>query len=213
MSYKRPMEYELRPKNVDAGMRWLTLDVENKGDEALTSVDVKLNSLDTYSIDVHGVGQYIVKLAPHQQVSRHFQITANLTSRLYVSLDGWKGGEHFHWETPGILITVGEEVAELMSVFALTAPYPPPGQEIVCEAKVRGLADSQDLTLEFWSQAPSGTFAFDTVEIGALEAEEETTKRFAMEPEEEGSYTIHAYLYDGGRRIGHEVDHVYVVQP
>jgi len=72
-------------------------------------------------------------------------------------------------------------------------------------------------TLEQKGYAPliivDASLRHSIVEVGALAAEEETTRRFKMRPEEEGSFTIHAYLCDGGRRIGHEMDYVYVLQP
>jgi hypothetical protein len=191
----------------------MTLTLENVGDNDLTTLDVRLNSLDEYSISVPEPSTYIVSLLPGEEKTRAFQVSADLTGRLYISIDGWQNGEEFHWETPGIPITVGHEVAELVNLFALTEPYPPPGEKIRCETTVRGLDDSEeDLSLEFWAQKPTGEFEeLASMDIKVVDGEE-TTYSVDIEPEEEGSYTIHAYLYDGVRRIGHEVDYVYVAE-
>jgi len=215
MPVKHPLEYELSPTNIDPGLRWVTLRLRNVGEEDLTALDVRLNSLDAYSISVAGTGLYIVGIHPGEETERAFQVSANLTGRLYASVDGWRGGEEFHWESPGILITVGEEVAELVSLFALTEPYPPPGDKIVCEAIVHALEGSDGrLRIEFWSETPRQEFE----ELGSFETEpmepgEEATYRVEFVPEEEGSYAIHAYLYDGAKRLGHEIDYVYVTEP
>jgi len=215
MAIRDPIEYRLTPKHVDPGLRWIKLTLKNTSQDELTSLDVRLNTLDTYSIGVLGTGSYIVALRPGQEKERAFQISANLTGRLYASLDGWRNGAHFHWETPGILITVGDEIAELENLFAMTEPYPPPGRKIHCEAHMRALADAEDLSLQFWADTPGGEFKeVMTVDLGSLSAGEEKTYTVDVTPEEEGSYAIHSYLYDKSmRRIGHEVDYVYVVEP
>ena len=215
MRTKFPFEYELTPKDVDRGMHWLTLRLRNVDTKVLTALDVKLNSLDDYNISIVGTGAYISALELQEEAERSFQISSDLTSRVYASVDGRQGDERFHWETPGILITVGEEVTELVSVFAMTEPYPSPGEVIRCEANLRGLTDGEgDLLLEFWAEMPSGEFEeLVALETDALAAEEEATYAVELEPEEEGSYRVHAYLYDGPRRIGHQVDHVYVINP
>jgi hypothetical protein len=211
MALRYPLEYDLTPTHVEPGMRWLKLRLRNVGDRDLTSLDVRLNSLDTYSIAVQGMGLFVTALRPQEEHVRAFQVSADMTGRVYVSVDGWQEGEQFHWESPGILVTVGEEVAELVSLYALTEPYPRPGEAIVCEGRVRGVSDSEDLMLEFWARKPDGEFEELTIEtLGALAQGDEETYQVEITPEEEGSYTVHAYLYDGARRIGHAVDHVYV---
>ena len=213
MPFKHPIAYSLNPKKVDPGMRWVGLTLENVGDEDLTSLDVKLNSFDTYSLNVQGTGLFLVALTPGEQVTRAFQISASLTDRVYVSLDGFRDGERFHWESPGVRVTVGDAVAELVSLFAMTEPYPPPGKTIRCEATIRGLDNAEHLVLESWVRAPSGTFDFSTIEVGPISPGKEVTREFEVTPEEEGSYTVYAYLYDGYDRIGHEVDQIYVIRP
>jgi hypothetical protein len=211
MAIKYPLEYELTPKSIDTGRHWVTLSLQNVGTEDLTGLDVNLNSLDAYSISVLGTGSYISILTPDERRELPFQVSANRTGSLYVTLDGWRDGERFHWESPGIPVTVGAEVAELVSLFAMTEPYSVIGEQVRCEATIRGLSESEGLKLEFWADTPGGEFEeLAIVETKALSPGEEATYSAEVTPEEDGLYTIYAYLYDGVRRIGREVEYVYV---
>lgn len=211
MAIKYPLEYELTPKSVDTGTRWVTLQLKNLGDQRLTGLDVRLNSLDAYSISVLGTGSYIATLDPGDERDIPFQLSANRTGSLYVTIDGWEDGDRFHWESPSIAIAVGREVAEIVSLFAMTEPYSLIGEKIRCEATIRGLIESEGLDLEFWADTPGGEFEeLAIVETKELGVGEEATYSAEITPEEEGLYTIYAYLYDGVRRIGREVENVYV---
>jgi hypothetical protein len=211
MAIKYPLEYELTPTSMDSGRHWVTLRVKNIGTQDLTGLDLNLNSLDAYSISVLGTGSYISILEPNESRELPFQVSANRTGSLYLTLDGWKDGERFHWESPGLPITVGAESAELVSLFAMTEPYSIVGERVRCEATVRGLGQSEGLKLEFWADTPGGEFEeLAIVETKALSPGEEATYSAEVAPDEEGLYTIYAYLYDGVRRIGREVEYVYV---
>lgn len=211
MAIKYPLEYELTPKRIDTGRQWVTLSLKNIGTQDLTGLDINLNSLDAYSISVLGTGSYISILKRNEERALPFQVSANRTGSLYVTLDGWKDGERFHWESPGIPVTVGEEVAELVSLFAMTEPYSIVGEKVRSEATVRGLSHSEGLKLEFWADTPGGEFEeLAIVETKTLDPGEEATYSAEITPEEDGLYTIYAYLYDGVRRIGREVEYVYV---
>jgi len=192
-------------------MRWLTLRLKNVGEQNLIGLDIKLNSLDGYCIYVHGTGSYLSVLKPGQEEVVPFQTLATATGRVYASLDGWQGAELFHWESPHIEVKVGEDVAKLMSLFALTQPYPHKGDRIRFEAVLRGAANSVRLRLEFWAEAPRGEFIeLGKVETQALSTDEQARYSAEFTPEEEGMYTLYAYLYDGAKRIGHELEQVYV---
>lgn len=211
MAFKHPIEYELTPKNVSAGMRWLTLRLKNVGEQNLIGLDVKLNSLDDYCIYVHGTGSYLSVLKPGEEEVVPFQTLVTTTGRVYATLDGWQGAALFHWESPRIEVKVGEDVAKLMSLFALTQPYPHRGDQIRFEAVLRGASDSERLRLEFWAETPSGEFVeLGRVETQALSANEQARYSGELVAEEEGMYTLYAYLYDGAKRIGHELEQVYV---
>ena len=211
MALRYPIEYELTPKNIQGGRRWMSLRLKNVSSDTLTALDVRLNSLDVYSISVYGTGSYVSVLEPEEEVVLPFQLQANSSGSLYISTDGFRDGVSFHWETPAVPITVGAEVAEIVSVFAMTEPYPLLGDRIECETTLRGLQETEGVTLEFWAENPSLDFeAFHTIETKALSPGETVRYSAEFEPEEKGLYTIYAYLYDGARRIGREIEHVSV---
>jgi hypothetical protein len=197
------------PRSVEAGVRWLTLKLKNIGAEDLTNLEVRLNSLDTQSLDVFGTGSYFSTLKTGEEKEVFFQVSARTTGSAYVTLDGRKKDKPWHWESPAMSVSVGEDVAELVSLLALTEPYPILGEEITCEVVVRGLAPSRNLVLEFWAETPGGELRSLVKEgMGFLAVREEVRRTFEIAPEEEGIYILHAYLYDGARRIGHQTDYL-----
>jgi hypothetical protein len=211
MAIKGPIQYELTPTSTSAGLRWLTLAIKNTGTKNLIGLDIKLNSLDAYSIHVYGTGSFIQVLQPGEEQILPFQALINATGWIYVSIDGWQGADMFHWESPRLRMKVDQDAATLVSLFALTEPYPRLGERIRVEATLQGAAESQDLRLEFWAETPEE----QAVELGTVEPKDLVNGeevRYAVEitPRQEGMYTLYAYLYDGARRIGHELEHVRV---
>mgnify|MGYP001078634614 CR=1 FL=1 len=210
MSRRYPIEYELNPKEMTPGIHWVTLNIKNVGTQNLTGLDVNLNSFDTYNVSVLGTGKYISVLAPNEERLLSFQVSASFTTSLYISIDGLQDGDSFHWESPYIPVTVGREAAELVSLFAMTEPYPALKEKITVEATIRGLTQTEGLDLEFWASTPDGKFEeLARVETKALSSDEEVTYSAEITPEEAGMHTIYAYLYDDGKRIARETEYVY----
>jgi hypothetical protein len=211
MALKHPIEYELRPRRIEPGTRWLTLRLKNIGEEALRSLDVRLNSLDTYSVSVQGMGRFWGLLSPSDEMEFPFQVLADSSGRLYASIDAWRDKEQFHWESPGVLISVGEPIAELVTLSAVADEHPGEGVTVRCEAVVLGLCDYEGLQLSFLAETPAG----ELEELQAIEASGCSGERriygAQLETRQEGLFTIHAYLNDGARRIGHESTHLYIV--
>ncbi len=211
MTVRYPLEYKISPASLEAGRRWVIVNLKNLGAHSLTALDVRLNSLDAYSIRVFGDGSFIPVLEAGEEKLLPFQVMATATAQLYVSVDGWKQEEAFHWETPAISLRVGEEVADLLSFFVLTQPYLSLRETVKCEATVKALNEVSGLSLEFWAEAPNGAF----MQLGDIDVKplvEGETVRYTAEftPEEEGLYSVYAYLYDAMRRIGRQTDTVYV---
>lgn len=211
MGIRYPIRYELSPSTIDTGSRWVTVTLKNVGAETLSGLDVNLNSFDTYSVTVFGTGRYISILAPGQEQLLSFQVSALYSTSVYITVDGLRDSDSFHWESPYIPLTVGQEVAELVSVFAMTQPYPPLQEKLNVEATVRGIRQTDDgLELQFWASTPSGKFEeLARVETKSLDPGEEVTYSAEITPEESGMHTIYAYLYDDGKRIDRETEHVY----
>jgi hypothetical protein len=209
MKIKHPIAYELTPQDVRLGMRWVTLRLRNTGEEELTRLDVRLNTLDTYRVDVYGTGTFIQSLEPGEVVEVPFQIAVNGLGDVYATLDGWRDDQPFHWESGHIPITAGRKVAELVSLFALTEPRAPLGEPIEVEATVRSLEVNSQLVVEFWSETPSGeSLSLAKEGLGNVSAGEEMRVTTEFTPTEEGMYVLHAYLYDGLNRIGHRTEHL-----
>ena len=124
MAGKFPIEYEISPKSVRGGRSWLTVRIENISEDPLTGLNVRLNSLDTYAIEVMQDAELVSSLAPDEEEELHFQVAAQRSGGVYISVDGRWAGEPFHWESPSRRIAVGDELAELVSVFVLSEPQP-----------------------------------------------------------------------------------------
>jgi len=210
MPKRYPIQYELTPRAVNPGkLRWVTLTLKNIGDDPLESLSVNLSSLDTYCIMVLGKGAFIQALGPGETESQPFQISAQGTGAVYVALDGQKDDKPFHWESPDLTITVGGQPAEIVSFVALAAPRARLGEPLTFEARVRGLIKSDNLVIEFWVKTPDGNFLSLTKEgLGVVETGEQVEPSIEFTPQEEGLYTIHAYLYQGSRRIDHRAEHL-----
>jgi len=156
MAAEFPLQYEISPRTLRGGRSWLVVNLKNISQDPLTGLHVRLNSLDTYAIDVHEDAKFVSALHADQGTELHHRVGAQQSGGVYISADGRRAGEAFHWESPSRRIAVGDRVAELVSVFALAEPYPRAGEPIVIEATLRGLTLSSGLILEFWVETPSG---------------------------------------------------------
>jgi hypothetical protein len=211
MVTKYPLQYAIEPRQVEAGRRWVTVRLKNVGETTLRSLDVRLNSLDAYAIAVYGTGSFVPELNPNEEQILPFQVSANAPGSVYISVDGWEEERPFHWETPGVAVNVGARVAELVSLFAMGEPYVALGEAVRCEAMVHSFEETEDLTLEFWVESADGEFqGVNTLETAQLEPGARERYQTKVMPKEEGIHTLHAYLYDGVRRLGHQTDRVYV---
>lgn len=212
MPIREPIKYELEPQIVELGWTWVSLHLTNVGTKDLRHLDIRLNPLDTYSVEVHDSSTYLDVLRIDEEKQIPFQITAERRGRVYATIDGWQDGDHFHWESPSLLISLGGDVAEIESFFALTPPSPVLGEPITCEVTLRGVGTSRNLVIEFWAETPSGkNLSLDKQGTDLLSMGETDTYAVDFTPEEEGIYVLHAYLFDAGRRIDHQTDAISVV--
>ncbi len=210
MAAKFPIRYEINPQSIQAGRSWLDVRLQNVSEDTLSGLDVRLNSLDTYAIEVVENSKFVSSMAPDEEVELHYPVGAERSGGMYISADGRWGGEPFHWESPARRIAVGKEIAELVSVFVLSEPHPRRGEPVTIEATLRGLTPASGLILEFWVVSPSGeSISVDKTATDLLTVGEVATyESDEFVPEEEGIYVIHAYLFDDTRRIGHETDYL-----
>ncbi len=211
MRKKYPLELEMIPKKIDTGTRWVTIRVKNIGDENLTNLDVRLNSRDTYFLRPLTASKFIFELPPGKEEWISYQVSAQGTADLYITIDGYEEGKFFTYGSPDMNLKVIGQSAELQTLFALTEPYPPIGETLRCEASVIGLEDTEQLDLEIWVDTPSGEFKqLADIETKEFKPGEEAIYSAEITPEESGIYLIHAYLYDDNRRIDEQTDMVHV---
>jgi hypothetical protein len=209
MAAKLPVAYEINPKSVQVGISWVTVSLKNVSQDPLTGLNVRLNSLDTYAIDVQEDARFVSSLAADEGEEFHYQVAAQRSGSLYISADGRWAGEPFHWESPPRRIAVGAELAELVTVFGLSEPYARPGETLTIEAVLRGLTTTSGLILEFWVETPSGeSLSVDKTATDLLNPGQVETYKADFVPEEEGIYVIHAYVFDDTRRIDHKRDYL-----
>jgi len=214
--YKYPMEYELNPTSIDKGNSWLTLKLKNISADTLRGVDVQLHSLDPYYLMVYGTwtgfgsGQYLKELRPNEEVELVFRINASGSADVFATIIARKDINYFWWESGETHIYLSEEKAELERLLVLSHPYTRIGKTLSAEATVKGLRENGGLKLEFWVETPSGKSEKQaTTEIKGLSPGEEARYTAEFTPQETGQYTIHAYLSDDWKRIGHKKDSIY----
>jgi len=114
---KYPFEYELEPDAIDTGMHWVTVKLKNIGAETLRFLNINLNSLDSYNLSVIGTDKYVSDLKPREEEVVPFQVSANRSTSVYISLMGRKEGKYYNWESPTFTIDVGIPKAELENLY------------------------------------------------------------------------------------------------
>jgi hypothetical protein len=211
MRLKYPFEVEVKPREVDFGLHWITVSLKNFSDDDLYNLDVKLNSLDSYYVWVYGSGQYVPNIESNETEIVPFQVSATGTTRVYVTASGRRNGDYFYWESPRFKLSVGREAAELRNLFVLSHPYTTIGKTIEAEAVIEGVAGGKSLDLQFWVDTPSGSFdKIADVETKVLDEGEEVKYSAEITPEEDGLYEIFAYLYDEQKMLGRKSNTILV---
>ena len=130
---------------MDNGIHWVSLRLKNIGNKELENLDVKLHTLDSYSINILGTGQHVSKLSPGEETVVSFQIEAAVTGEGYASVSASTSEGPLSMDSPWVTIKVVGNVAELVSVFAVTMPYTLMGQPVKVEAIVKGLSYSENV--------------------------------------------------------------------
>jgi len=211
MRMKYPLEIEMVPKEIDTGTRWVTLRLKNIGKKNLRNLNVQLNSRDTFFLRPLSPSKFIFELPPGEEEWISYQISAEGSANLYVTIDGYEEERFFTYESPNINLKVIGQLAELQSVLAVTEPYPPLGETMKCDANIIALENTEGLNLEFWVDTPSGEFKnLADIQTKEFKPGEEATYSAEITPKESGVYRIHAYLYYNNTRIDHETDVIHI---
>jgi len=212
MRKRKDIEYEITPKILGVGERWMTVKIKNAGKKGIRNLNVRLNSLDTLGIEARESSRFLAVLAPGQEVHFDFLVYAYLSAPVYVSMDGYKEeNELYYWESPPEAIFVGEDSAEILSLFATRKPNIIIGDTIKCDAAIEAKKPVENLHLETWVEAPDGVIEeLKTESLDRMNAGEIDTYSAEFVPELNGIYTVHSELFDGIRRLGHKTDYVLV---
>jgi hypothetical protein len=135
-------------------------------------------------------------LKPDEERTLHFQVSADGTTDVHISIYGRKNGDQFYWDSPWIREEVLGAPAELESIL-VSNPYGTIGKELEVDATVNSLRDSDGLRLEFWADTPSGKYEeLAEIKTKKLSHGEEASYTAEITPKEEGYYTVYANLYD-----------------
>lgn len=213
MPRKRDIAYEITPQSVDVGQRWITVRIQNKSDKTMTNLDVRLNSQDTFGLEVIEPYRFVPVLNSGEEQYFYFRISASLTTGVYLSIVGEKNSLPFYWEMPTQYIRISEEPAELLSLFAVSEPRVILGTTITCEAAVKSFTPTKDLIVDVWTEGPDGLIEdLDSIKTGDLEAGQTKVFSTQFKPDKTGVYTVHAELYDGVRRLGKQIDYVTIIE-
>jgi hypothetical protein len=213
--HKYPIEYELKPREIDVGTNWITLTLKNVGNISIRYLDIQLHSLDTHNLTVYGTGffgagHYVPMLEVKEEEELVFRVNAVGSANVYITIKARWDGRNFTWQSGWTKIMISDDKAEIGRLLVLANPYTRIGRTISAEATVKGLRDNTGLTLEFWVETPSGTSEQQaTIDIKDLPVGEEARYTVEFTPQETGIYTIYAYLYDGWKRIGYKTESIY----
>ncbi len=212
MKIRYPLAFEIIPQDINTGRKWVTARIKNIGKKKLLNLEIRLNSHDTFAIKPIDEHEYVYELNPNEQTKIPFQIEANTSTTVFMSVESMTDeGEPLFIESPAQSLSVGDNPAEIQSMFAITEPYPVPKETIRCESTIQGIKETDDLNLEFWAETPEGNFdQLATMNTKKLNPGEIAKYSAEITPEDEGLYRVHAYLDDGNRRLDHKTDMIYV---
>lgn len=210
MTMKRPFEFKVTPETVKTGKHWVSVHLKNISTDDMSQLDVKLHSEDPYFLDVLGTGSYVSEIKAGEERVLPFQLNADISTKVYAMVSGFREGEYFFWTSPRVEIDVGVTRAKLRNVFALTHPHAILDETIEAEAVVEGVIGGADFTVSFWHDSPSSYEKIGETKIESLEAGEVIRPSIEFTPEESGIHDIYVYLYHDTKYIGSDSDTIWI---
>lgn len=166
--------------------------------------------MNPFFLSILGSGTFVSKLNENETRTLPFQINAEATERIYVTVSGERNGVYLYWDSPPILISVGDEVPRLKRVFILTHPYIAKGTTIEAEAVIQAIRGGKELDLTFWLDSPSSYEFIGETTTKKLEPSEEIRYSVEISPKEDGVHEVFVYLFDGTRLVGKDSDAIWV---
>jgi len=213
MPIKDNIRYEINPREIEEGRKWVTVTLENNFLDRIMAVSIELYSTDSMAINVIGSGEFVPLLEHNEETIIPFQLVASKTTELYITVEGTKDGTPFYWVSPFMTIQVGAPVAEIASLFVLTEPYPILTKELEAEATIIANTRVVDLRARFWVDTPRGEYLQVSEDrIFSMEKDEVETVSATYLTDEEGLHRFYVYLYDGTELLDKETDTVVVIE-
>ena len=213
MAYNPPFEYSISPEEIEPGTRWVSVHLENITKEPLMNLDVRLVSTDPVRIRSLDRGGYINMLNPGEEHVVPIQIEANQGVWVYLHVEYWRDDELLYWESPNVWVKVRRDPAHIMTLFSTNGPQLELGQSVPVEATVVANRVTETLRLDFWVETADGKFeSFETIDVEPMDAGEVRTVTSVFTPDDEGLYSIYAYLFDGNRRLDRMIEQLRVVE-
>ncbi len=213
MALNPPFEYSISPERIEPGTHWISIHLKNTGRKPMMNMDVRLISNDPLRIRSLDRGGYINMLNPGEERVVPVQIEANQGAWIYLHAAYWLDDELMYWESPNIWIKVRRDPARIMTLFSIAGPQISLGKEVPVEATLVADLPVEGLRLDFWVETASGEFeSFNTVDIDPMEAGEVRTVTTEFTPDDEGLYSVYAYLFKEDHRMDRMIEQLRVVK-
>lgn len=209
-TWKSPFEFKITPDTVRTGKHWVSVRLKNVSTNEMTQLDMKLHSDNPYFLDLLGTGSYVDEIKAGEERILPFLINADVSTKLYSTVSGYRDGEYFFGTSPRLEIKVDVTKAKLRNVFALTHPHAVAEKTIEAEAVIEGVTGGEDFILVFWHDSPSSHDKIGEIKIKRLEPGEEVTNSIEFTPDESGTHEIHVYLYHDTQYISSGSDTIWI---
>ncbi len=214
MAYNPPFEYSLTPEEVEPGTRWISVHLKNTGKQPMMNLDIRLISNDPLRIRALDKGGYINLLNPGEERVVPVQVEVNQGAWVYVHVEYWLDDKLNYWESPNVWIKARRDPARIMTLFSVEGPQANVGEEVPVEATLVASLPTESLRMDFWVETDDGQFeSFETVDVESMEADEVRTIRTTFTPDQEGLYSVYAYLLDDDRRLDRMIEQLRVLKP
>jgi hypothetical protein len=213
MAINPPFEYSITPEIIEPGTHWVSIHLENTGKQPMMNLDVRMISNDPLRIRTLDRGGYINMLNPGEERVVPVQIESNRGAWVYLHVEYWLEDELIHWESPNVWLKVRRDPARIMTLFSLEGPQYNVGEKASVEATIVATRPTDPMRLDFWVETAAGEFeSFKSVDVNSIENGEYKTITTSFVPDQEGLYSIYAYLFDGNHRIDRKIEQIRVLE-
>ena len=152
-------------------------------------------------------------LNPGEEKVVPMQAEVNQGSWVYLHVEYWIDGELYYWESPNVWIAAERDPARIMTLFSMDGPQVIVGEDASVEATLVANLPTNPLRLDFWVETAGGKFeAFKSVDVAAMDNGEIRTITTQFQPDEEGLYSVYAYLFEGDRRLDRKIEQIQAVK-